>query len=160
MTTVRLQTLNVFFFLLSRSPTMRSATTAPSVWCVCRMCETRSSCRADTCVSATPAQTLCATRPTAAPSADSVSSRHTFQSAAPSSWQEWWKLPPHTFITMDVTQCLERGWSLYETQLCVIWEKEPKHFEALKTFVFVLLNENMDGQRNESSSLKTLGLTY
>lgn len=65
---------------ISRLQTMRSATTALSVWCVCRMCGTHSSCRADTCVSATPAQTLCATRPTAAPSADCVSSH------------QWWTL--------------------------------------------------------------------
>lgn len=58
-----------------RWPTTRSATTAPSVWCACRTCATRSFCPADTCVSATPAQTRCATRPTAAPSAGCVSSQ-------------------------------------------------------------------------------------
>lgn len=51
---------------------MRTATTAASVLCVCRTCETHSSCPADTCVSATPAQTRCVTRPTTVPSAGCV----------------------------------------------------------------------------------------
>lgn len=55
--------------------TTRTATTAASVWCVCRTCETRSSCPADICVSATPAQTRCVTRPTTVPSAGCVSGR-------------------------------------------------------------------------------------
>lgn len=61
-------------FLFIRLLKMRSVTTVQSVWCVCRTCETHSFCRADTCVSAMPAQTRCATRPTAAPSVDCVSS--------------------------------------------------------------------------------------
>lgn len=59
-----------------RWPMTRSVTTVRSVWCACRTCATHSSCHADTCVSATPAQTRCATRPTAAPSAGCVSSKH------------------------------------------------------------------------------------
>lgn len=52
-----------------RWPMMRSATTVRSVWCVFPTCATHSSFPADTCVCATPAQTLCATKPTAAQSA-------------------------------------------------------------------------------------------
>lgn len=65
--------LIVSVFHVHRLPMTRSVTTAPSVWCVCRTCETHSSCRAGICVSVTPAQTHCATRPTAAPSAGCVS---------------------------------------------------------------------------------------
>lgn len=63
------------FFLFSpcRFLKMRSVTTVRSVLCVCLMCETLSSCHADIYVSATPAQTRCATRPTAVPSAGCVS---------------------------------------------------------------------------------------
>lgn len=65
---------SVLMIFVSRLPTTKSATTARSALCVCLMCETRSSCHADTCVSAMPVQTPCATRPTAALSADCVSS--------------------------------------------------------------------------------------
>lgn len=51
---------------------MRTATTAASVLCVCPTCEIRSSCPADICASATPAQTLCVTRPTIVQSAGCV----------------------------------------------------------------------------------------
>lgn len=65
---------SVLMIFVSRLLTTKSATTARSALCVCLMYETRSSCHADTCVSAMPVQTPCATRPTAALSADCVSS--------------------------------------------------------------------------------------
>lgn len=51
---------------------MRTATIAASVSCVYQTYETHSSCPADICVSATPAQTHCVTRPTTVPSAGCV----------------------------------------------------------------------------------------
>lgn len=55
------------------SPRMtRTVTTATSVLSVCPTCETRSSCPADICVSATRAPTPCVTRPTTVPSAGCV----------------------------------------------------------------------------------------
>lgn len=61
----------LFPFVSSHQMT-RTVTTAMSVLFVCLTCETRSSCPADICVSATPAQTLCVTRPTTVQSAGCV----------------------------------------------------------------------------------------
>lgn len=57
---------------LSSHQMMRTATTVTSVLSVCLTCEIHSSCPADICVSATPAQTLCVTRPTTVQSAGCV----------------------------------------------------------------------------------------
>lgn len=59
-------------FSLSSHQMMRTVTTATSVLSVCLTCEIHSSCPADICVSATPAQTLCVTRPTTVQSAGCV----------------------------------------------------------------------------------------
>lgn len=60
------------YFFLSSHQMMKTVTTATSVLCVCLTCGTRSSCPADICVSATPAQTHCVTRPTTVRSAGCV----------------------------------------------------------------------------------------
>lgn len=62
----------ILFVFSSSHQMMKTVTTATSVLCVCLTCETRSSCPADTCVSATPARTHCVTRPTTVRSAGCV----------------------------------------------------------------------------------------
>lgn len=59
------------FFLSSHQMT-RTVTTATNVSSACLTCETHSSCPADICVSATPVQTHCVTKPTTVPSAGCV----------------------------------------------------------------------------------------
>lgn len=64
----------LYLFSLYSPQMMRTVTTATSVLCVCLTWEIHSSCPADICVSATPAQTRCVTRPTTVPYAGCVRS--------------------------------------------------------------------------------------